>query len=105
MKRIRNRKFLKAKRVQYSLLLRVYRMSMQEFFQTASELKDEAEFEARVAAKLALYNASTMDWMSNVISPACWETCRGRRFCEGKLSCAEATLAAARLAVEEEMGC
>lgn len=67
------------------------------------DMKDAAIFEARVAEKLALYNANTMDWMSNVFSPACWETCRGSRFCEGNLSCAEATLAAARLQVEEEM--
>lgn len=97
MKRIRNRKFLKARRMQYSLLLRVYRMSMQEFFQTASELKDEAEFEGRVAAKLAEMHQHIQSW-----GGVCDE-CPAYNECSETPSCKSKFLKYARLAVEEKM--
>lgn len=53
MKRIRNRKLLQYKRRRYSLLLRSFRMSMLESGQEIADWRDAAEFEARIAAKLA----------------------------------------------------
>ena len=100
MKRIRNRKFLKAKRMQYSILLGAYRSSIQEFFLTAAELTDEAVFEARVAARvaqLARYGCKDVD--TGMECPG-WHICA---YTQPHPSCAPYLLQWARLQIEEEM--
>ena len=67
-----------------------------------------AEFEARVAAKLAEFYHHTTLYLddSDGQKLRCWETCPARFYCGDSythLTCGDAVLKAAQLAVEEEM--
>jgi hypothetical protein len=72
------------------------------------QLQEAAEFESRVAAKLAEFYHHTTLYLddSDGQKLRCWETCPARFYCGDSythLTCGDAILKTAQIAVEEEM--
>ena len=75
---------------------------------SGKDWQDAAEFEARVAAKLAEFYHHTTLYLddSDGQKLRCWETCPARFYCGDSythLTCGDAVLKTAQLAVEKEM--
>lgn len=86
----------------------VYPCAAENLVSTKDDVLEAAKFESRVAAKLAEFYHHTTRYLddSDGQKLRCWETCPARFYCGDSythLSCGDAVLKAAQLAVEEEM--